>query len=427
MRLWPRRSAGAEEQKSADVLPEWIWDQLQTGIDNGMPVGLERAVGLPAVLAVIRLISHAAALVPLNVHRADGELLQRARDTWQWRLLNTRPGAPPMTPFALKADLAANFAGRGNAYVRKLKPMRAEPGRPRVLELMPLNAGRVKPERAKTGDVVFHDSTGGDGKPVTRGTSEIIQIRSFSLGDGLEGLAPITAARLLVSAGLQRAQFEERHIANGIFPGIGLKFPAGVDEETGKRWIKAVEAQHKGAPKAGKVIGVGGGAELVPIPISLEDAQFAEATRLTIEQACGMYQVPLSFFSGGKQPTEAEWRFFITFGLGPVLEATAQALSADRDLFDPAADAEVLDVAADPDVLLRLDAKTKAEVQRIQIQTGQRLADELRAGDGYGPLPPVPEDWTQAPGRVPQITPVGGSPNPTVDTSGPAPDPAQAS
>jgi HK97 family phage portal protein len=415
VRLWPRR-AGGPEVKSADVMPEWVWDQMQAGGNAWAPIGLERAVGLPAVLAVIRLISHAAALVPLNVHRVDGEITRRALDTWQWRLLNTRPGAPPMTPFALKADLAANFAGRGNAYVRKLKPALVGPGRPRVIELMPLNAARVKPERAKTGDVIFRDSTGE--KPVTRGTDEIIQIRSFSVGDGLEGLSPITAARLLVSAGLQRAQFEERHLANGIFPGIGLKFPEGVTPEQGELWIKAVEKQHKGAPKAGKVIGVGGGADLVPIPISLEDAQFAEVTRLTIEQAASMHQVPISFFTG--KPTPDEWRMLITFALGPVLVATAQAFSADLDLFDPTADDEVLDVAPDPDVLLNLDPKTKAEIQHMQVQDGLRLVDELRAKDGYGPLPAIPKDWTQAPGRVPQITPVGGAPNPTAQTTPPA-------
>jgi hypothetical protein len=70
-------------------------------------------------------------------------------------------------------------------------------------------------------------------------------------------------------------------------------------------------------------------------------------------------------------------------------------------------------------VLLNLDPKTKAEIHRIQIQTGERLTDELRAGDGLGPLPAVPEDWTQAPGRVPQITPVGGAPNPTASTAPP--------
>jgi phage portal protein BeeE len=166
------------------VLPEWLWDQVQprrarrrrSGGARGRAAGGAR--GDPADLA--RRRDRAAARDP----RA-GRLRTRATDTWQWRLLNKRPGAPPATAFALKADLAANFAGRGNAYVRKLKPPR-EPGRPRVIELMSLNAGKVKPRARATGDVVFDDSTGGSG-PVTRGTDEIIQIRSFSLGDGLEG------------------------------------------------------------------------------------------------------------------------------------------------------------------------------------------------------------------------------------------------
>jgi HK97 family phage portal protein len=415
VRLWPRRAGEPEESKSDAVLPEHIWEQVLAAGDAGGLGGLERAVGLPAVLAVIRLISHAVALVPLHVVN-DDQLRARAYDTWQWRLLK-RPGAPPATAFGFKADVAANFAGRGNAYVRKFKPTRLSPDRPRVIELMSLNAGKVKPERSKTtGAVLFKDATG-DGNPVTRGTDEIIQIRSLSLSDGLEGLSPITAARMLVSAGLKRAEFEERHLANGIFPGIGLKFPEGVDEEAGKRWIKAVEAQHKGSAKAGKVIGVGGGAELIPIPISLEDAQFAEATRLTIEQAAAMYQVPISFFTG--KPTEAEWRMFITFALGPVLEATAQAFAGDRDLFDVGLDGSAYDVAPHPDVLLKLDPKTKAAVQLSQVQSGLRLPDELRAEDGHGPLPPVPKDWTQKPGQVPQITPVGGAPNPLAETTPP--------
>jgi HK97 family phage portal protein len=413
VRLWPRRDDAPEEAKADAVLPEHIWEQVLAAGDAGGLGGVERAVGLPAVLAVIRLISHAVALVPLHVVH-DDQLRARAYDTWQWRLLK-RPGPPPATAFSLKADIAANFTGRGNAYVRKYKPARLSPGRPRVIELASLNAGQITPERAN-GTVVFKDSTG-DAKAVTRGTDEIIQIRSLSLGDGLEGLSPITAARILVSAGLKRAEMEERHFANGIFPSIGLKFPAGVDEEAGERWIKFLEAKHKGSPKAGKILGIGGGADLVPIPISLEDAQFAEITRLTIEQAAAMWQVPISFFTG--KPTEAEWRMFITFALGPVLEATAQAFSADRDLFDPALDDAAYETAADPDVLIKLDPKTKAEVQRTQVQTGLRLPDELRAEDGHGPLPPVPEDWTQAPGQVPQITPVGGAPNPLAATTPP--------
>jgi len=75
VRLWPRR--GADEVKSVDVIPEWIWDQLgAANLRGGGFVPMERAVGVPAVLAVIRLIAHAAALVPLHVIRADDDLVR---------------------------------------------------------------------------------------------------------------------------------------------------------------------------------------------------------------------------------------------------------------------------------------------------------------------------------------------------------------
>jgi hypothetical protein len=72
-------------------------------------------------------------------------------------------------------------------------------------------------------------------------------------------------------------------------------------------------------------------------------------------------------------------------------------------------------------VLLKLDPKVKADVQHQQVQDGLRLVDELRALDGYGPLPPIPDDWAKEPGKVPQITPVGGAPNPVAHTTPPAP------
>jgi hypothetical protein len=56
-------------------------------------------------------------------------------------------------------------------------------------------------------------------------------------------------------------------------------------------------------------------------------------------------------------------------------------------------------------------------VEHTQIQDGSKLIDEARAERGEGPLPPMPADPEQEPGKVPQLTPVGGAPNPlSVDT-----------
>jgi HK97 family phage portal protein len=401
MRLFGKRTEA--EAKSVDQMPEWVWDQLQANGLMSDASGVEKAVGLPAILAVIRLISHAVGQVPLMVLQGsdvDPDLREQARDSWQWRLLHTRPGPPPSTAFNLKADLAANFAGRGNAYVRKIKPLgQAAPGRPRIIELMSENAGKIKPQRVN-GLVVFEDNTGD--RTVTRGTDEIIQFRSFSLSDGLEGVAPITAARLMISAGLKRMEFEERHLANGIFPSLGIKFASNIDAEAAQRWIDLIESRHQGTGRAGKVIAVGGGAEqLVPIPLSLEDAQFAELTQLTLEQACAIYQVPISFFRGA--PNEAEWRFFVTFALGPIFTALEQGFTADDDLFDPYTEADLI-CEAFPDALLKTDIRNRYDAYRFARQGGWITANEIRRKEN---LPAVDG------GDVIQVTPVGGAPNPS--------------
>jgi hypothetical protein len=141
----------------------------------------------------------------------------------------------------------------------------------------------------------------------------------------------------MISAGIKRHQFEERHMANGIFPGLGVKFPESVKREDAERWLELVESTHQGSYRAGKTLAVGGGAELIPIPISLEDAQFAESIRLTIEQACAIYQVPLADDEppcAGRSQTTTGAPSTPT-PVGPVLQAMIEAFEADDDLFGP--------------------------------------------------------------------------------------------
>lgn len=397
-----------------------MWQQYLAAADHGGTMGMENAVGLPAVLAVIRLISHAAAMVPLHVLRGnEDEIRERARETWQWALLNRAPGPPPSTPFAFKADIAANFAGRGQAFVRKLKPVNPQPRltreTPRVTEMMALNSAQVVARRAPSGAVVFDDTSGPE--LVTRGTDEIIQIRSFSTRDGLNGVSPITAARTLIEAGLRRNQFEESHLRNGIRPSAALEYPPTVTPEQAREWIDFINAQHQGSGRAGKLFAAGGGAKFVPLPLSLADALFAEMTHLTMEQCAAMWQVPQALVTATRvPPSDDDWRHFVSFALGPYLTASSEAFTADRDLFDPVTELD-LTVVPYADEFVKLDPLKKAQIQREQTQTGTRLVDELRAKDGLGPLPAVPDDWAKEPGKVPQITPVGGAPNPTAQTS----------
>lgn len=432
------------EGKSFDQLPYGIWQELVSATDMGATLGPEQAIGAPAILSVIRFISQAVGLIPFNVLRdtdPSANIRERAVETWQWNLLNRRPAPPPVTPFNLKADIAANFCGFGNAYLRKFKPTTVVPRfsgqTPRVTELMSLHGGSVSVKRAgadgqqsapvPNGAIYFEDSTGTTN--VARSTSDIIHIRSFSIDkDGLTGVSPITACRTFVSASLKRGQFDERHLTNGLFPGLAIEFPRGMSEEQAARWLDVIDQKHKGSGKAGKAIGYPNGANVTPLQISLQDALFADMTRLTMEQACSLYQVPLIFFSTViRRPiTDDDYRHFTAFCLGPVLRATTEALIADDDLFKPGVDDDLL-VKPDSSALIEMDPLKKAQIEHTKIQDGTLLVDEVRGDDGMPPLPPIPKDWQETPGMIPQITPVGAAPNPTVNTSGPpTPAPGEA-
>ena len=60
------------------------------------------------------------------------------------------------------------------------------------------------------------------------------------------------------------------------------------------------------------------------------------------------------------------------------------------------------------DDLMFADPLTRAQVQHYRVQDGTELVDEARADNGRQPLP-------DGAGQVPQITPVGGAPNPALE------------
>ena len=79
-------------------------------------------------------LGHAAMLVneglPLHVIREQNQVRTRAIDTWQWRLLNKRPGAPPA--FLLDPQVPAPGQSRPLRADRRDPRACAGPGRPRT-------------------------------------------------------------------------------------------------------------------------------------------------------------------------------------------------------------------------------------------------------------------------------------------------------
>lgn len=381
-----------DTEAKADV-NDWPWSGSPPAswLFGWMPI--DRAVGVPALLGVILRVGQGVGMVPQLVYQ-DGDLRERAYGSWQWDLLHRRPSSEA-TPFAFRADVATSLAASGYACVRKFKV----PGR--VAELMVLDADKVTPRRIG-GRLVFEDRSGG-GQTVVRTQQEIIYVRGQALHGDVKGLSPISAARSLFTSGIARLAFQQQHLTTGGRPDVVVKFPERLTAQQAKEYGEDFVKKFGGPENAGKAFPLGGGAELVTVPVSMQDAQFVESAQMTAQEIAGIYGVPKSFLGLGDQPpTELDWRFFVTFALGWITTAVDQAFSADEDLF-PAGSG--LFCESLPDALLRQDAKTRYDSYRLARQGGWISANEIRAREN---LPPVDG------GDEVQVTPVGGAVNPAL-------------
>jgi HK97 family phage portal protein len=361
----------------------------------GKRVSLEEAVSLPAFMRAIRLLCETPANMPVGLSRGQGSAKKPQPDAPQLAVLR-RPN-PDMTAFQAWSYTFASMLS-GNAFLWKVKVGG------KVRRLYPLMPALTRVRR-KEGEVVYEirrRPTGPVYKTVTK--ADIIHIPGIVLTDPAIGVSLIEAHRHGIGASLARQEFEGRFLANDGQPGIVLKHSDNPAEPQRREIRDSFESRHGGVDNAGRPALMWGGWEIDRLAVSLDDAQFIEASRFSVQEIARMTGVPAGMLdepAGGRAvPTtpEQENMRFLTFGLAGWLVRFGQGLAADPDLF-PEPD---WNVEHDHSELLRADIKTRYDANRLARQGGWITANEIRATEG---LPALDA------GNELQETPVGGAPN----------------
>lgn len=389
------------------------WSELSGGFSfSGVSVTQDTAIGLPAVGAAVRLLAETVAMLPLNVYRGRGKDKTLADSTWQYRLLSELPSTD-MTPFDLFSDIVCCLECNGNAYVQKVKAA------DQVVALVVIDPSRVDIVR-EGGEKVF--KVRGDGGREQRYTaSTILHIRGFTLAGSDKGVSPIAMHRQKLGAIIAQDRFHETFFGQGTATNIGVKVPGRMDDAQAEKFLENWRAHKGGVANSWMPLVFQNGSEPVKMGMSLADSQFVEGEQLNLLQTAHIFRIPPKFLlaGSGMMGDMNEWDFLslYTLSVAPRIRRLEQALFADPDLFPQ----RVIYPEFDTKPLLRTDAKTRAEVEHLQIQDGSLLVDEARADRGMSPLPAIPTDPSKSPGAVPQLTPVGGAPNPV--SSLPSADP----
>lgn len=412
-----RRSAGA-------VIPERAGRYAQS-----VHVTPDTAVGVPACDAAITLAAQAVASMRLLVWRGQGFERQAVATTWQARLFARAMPNPQQSRFEFWETVEASLTARGNAYIWRT---RDDAGR--VVALWALHPDQVAVDVMTTpprGQVIVYrvqvggawlDPTGlatssGGYADVTAET--ILHVRGPHGGGRVVAPSPIERHRSTLGAAIAQQGYQEGFYTRGTGGGHVIVFPAELPARQVREAKRLWDENNGGVDNAHGTRVLSGGAQFVPITLSQQDAQYVESARLTVQDVARIFRVPASLIDGGSDTgrpisPEHEQTRWARYHLAPRLLRLEAALEADPYLFgDGARDYPMFDRTR----MVTGDVVAEAEADVKLVQAGIDLPDEARARRGQPPLP-------GGVGMIPQITPVGGAPNPNAPAAAPETDQA---
>ena len=393
------RSGGNVELRAGEWGTEHIIPRPGTAwmSDYGLPISEADAFGLPAVSNVIRSPAEIIAALPFFVYN-DAPVRTPARDSWQWALLHDQP-APELASFQFFYDLALGLEATQNAFIRKIRGVGSRRNRLEALEVIDPHRVTVQVDK-ETGDKTFDIwiSAGN----IVRGLTprEILHVRGFTPNPG--GAVGVSLIQLHANAlSSQRAmqKFEGDYFRKSGRPPFWF---TGASNSRHAQEVTDLYKSNRERAQAGDPFALHGDLDVKSLPISMEDAAYAENKNLSVEDVCRIWRWPkeLLELSSEQDPTsEDAWTArFLKFYLLPRLKRIERAFAADPDFFSgQPLFGEFLTTA-----LERADFVTRVRGYKDARQGGWVTANEIR---GWENLPPLDG------GDELQQTPVGGAPN----------------
>ena len=298
---------------------------------NGWPVPLSAtsvtpttAQSVSAVFACVQAISETTASLPLILFRRgeDGDRA-RATDHSLYRVLHDQFN-PEHNALEGREYMQACVLLRGNAYARIVRGYDGQ-----VRELWPLNPDNVQVRRTPSGLVYEHSKEG----VLTRLLShEVLHLRHRLGDDGVLGVSPIAAARGVVELAIAENQHGVSTFTNGAKLLGVLKFPGKLRAEQRQAIGASWASQHAGAANAGRTAILEEGVDFQALSMTLEDASWLEARKLSVIEVCRLFRVPptivQSMESANYSNSVELARQFVTMTLRRHLIAWEQAIAA---------------------------------------------------------------------------------------------------
>lgn len=371
MLRWFRKSAPVETKSGLSAPEDWLLELYGVSAATSVGVTASTALTVPAVASAVRVISEAAASLPVSVVEVNSDGTETVLPDHPIGVMLRGEVNDWTSGYELIRDLVAEALTRdagGFAWVN----------RPRgdVREIVKYDPGNI---------TVDYDNHG-TGEPTYRLNGEVLRMADVIHLRGPFSKSPLTLAREAIGVAYLLEAHAGRLFKNGARPGGVIEYPKALGEEALKRMRAGWHGAHGGADNAGKTAVLWDGAKFVPHQMTSVDAQFLELRKFQIIEIARAFRVPPSMLfeldRATWSNTEQLGREFLVYCLEPWLRALEGALR--RALFS-VDDRARYRIVFDRDDLSRADLKTRAVV--INSLIASRTINPNEGRDWLG-LPP---------------------------------------
>jgi HK97 family phage portal protein len=215
-------------------------------------------------------------------------------------------------------------------------------------------------------------------KTGTYNAAEILHIVGFSF-DGIIGKSPIKACREALGLGLAAQKFGENFFGRGANLSGVLTHPGRLTEDAANRLRGSWSDRFGGIHNSHQTAILEEGVEFKPIGMPLDDAQFIETRRFSVEEVARIFRVPPHLIGDLTRSTysniEQQSLEFTKYSLQPYLVNIEQELN--KKLL-PEKDQSKYYLKFRTAELLRADANSRSDYYRKMFEVGALSPNEIR-------------------------------------------------
>nr|WP_267955266.1 phage portal protein [Halomonas ethanolica] len=356
-------------EKRSDAYDTY-WDRFAAAQDvAGVSVTPGSAEGISAVYAAVSAISESVASLPLDIYRRTTDGREKARQHPLYKVLHSEPNEN-QTALEFREMLQRHVLLRGNGYA----------------EIHWNAAGRVESLKALHPDSVtvlvtpddrlVYDVTNRRGVTRRLLADEVLHLRYHS-DDGLLGRSPIQVARDTIGLALAERTHGERMFAQGTKLSGVIQTQPGTTKTQAGEIATSWAAGQGGVGNHGKTAVLPAGAEFKTVSMTLEDAEWIEARRMSVEEVARLFRVPPVLIGDLREANYSNavelGRYFVTHTLRRHLVMWEQAVN--RALIN---DPGTFYAEHNVEGLLRGDSLKRAQFYERAIGEGWMLRSEVR-------------------------------------------------